>query len=38
MENQDSSYQQKIQQEAQFWGKIAEEQLDDGMIPEGVRG
>lgn len=28
------SYQQKIQQEAQFWGKVATEQLDNGMIPD----
>ena len=32
MEN--NSYEQKIQQEALFWGKIAEEQLDDGVIPD----
>lgn len=34
MGNQSNSYRQKIQQEAQFWGKIAAEQLDDGVIPD----
>lgn len=34
MKKQTSSYKLKIQQEAQFWGKIAKEQLDDGMIPD----
>lgn len=34
MADRNNCYQQKIQQEAQYWRKIAEEQLDDGMIPD----
>lgn len=34
MKKQISPYDQKIQQEAQFWGKVTEEQLNDGMIPD----
>jgi len=29
-----NSYEQRIQQEASYWGKVAEEQLDDGVIPD----